>query len=355
LIFNGGNYCNEGDAMKLATLKTGGRDGTLVVVSRDLVTCQAVPKIARTLQCALDDWDHAAPRLRQVYEQLNAGIAPGAESFIEQECHSPLPRAYQWADGSAYINHVELVRKARGADLPASFYTDPLMYQGGSDSFVGPCDPICVLSEEWGVDLEAEVAVVTGDVPMGASVEQAAGAIRLVMLVNDVSLRNLIPGELAKGFGFYQSKPASAFSPVAVTPDELGHAWRDAKLHLPLLVTLNDKPFGKPNAGEDMTFSFAQLVAHAAKTRELEAGSIIGSGTVSNKQGSLHGSSIDNGGVGYCCLAELRMYETIEQGAPHTPFLRYGDTVRIEMFDQQGSSIFGAIDQEVAHYHGGPA
>ncbi len=338
--------------MKLATLKSGGRDGTLVVVSRDLVTCQAVPRIARTLQQALDDWDHVAPKLRQVYEQLNAGTAAGAESFIEEECASPLPRAYQWADGSAYINHVELVRKARGAQVPPSFYTDPLMYQGGSDSFVGPCDPIAVLSEECGVDLEAEVAVVTGDVPMGATVEQAARAIRLVMLVNDVSLRNLIPKELEKGFGFFQSKPASAFSPVAVTPDELGDAWRDSKLHLPLLVTLNDQPFGRPNAGDDMTFSFAQLVAHAAKTRELAAGSIIGSGTVSNKQGSLHGSSIANGGVGYCCLAELRMYETIEQGAPATPFLRFGDTVRIEMLDADGASVFGAIDQEVAHYHG---
>lgn len=338
--------------MKLATLKTGGRDGTLVVVSRDLVTCQAVPKIARTLQQALDDWDHVAPRLAQVYDQLNDGKATAAESFIEEECASPLPRAYQWADGSAYINHVELVRKARGAQVPPSFYTDPLMYQGGSDSFVGPCDPIAVLSEEWGVDLEAEVAVVTGDVPMGATVEQAAQAIRLVMLVNDVSLRNLIPKELEKGFGFFQSKPASAFSPVAVTPDELGDAWRDSKLHLPLLVTLNDQPFGRPNAGDDMTFSFAQLIAHAAKTRELCAGSIIGSGTVSNKQGSLHGSSIANGGVGYCCLAEVRMYETIEQGAPATPFLRFGDTVRIEMLDADGASLFGAIDQEVAHYHG---
>ncbi|MDB5792314.1 MAG: 2-keto-4-pentenoate hydratase [Massilia sp.] len=338
--------------MKLASLKTGGRDGTLVVVSRDLVTCQAVPKIAHTLQCALDDWDNVAPRLEAIYDRLNAGTADKAESFIEMECHSPLPRAFQWADGSAYINHVELVRKARGAEVPASFYADPLMYQGGSDRFIGPCDPIAVMSEDWGVDLEAEVAVVAGDVPMGASVEQAAKAIRLVMLVNDVSLRNLIPNELAKGFGFFQSKPASAFSPVAVTPDELGEAWSDSKLHLPLLVTLNDEPFGKPNAGEDMTFSFAQLIAHAATTRELAAGSIIGSGTVSNKQGSLHGSSIANGGVGYCCLAEVRMYETIEHGAPKTPFLRFGDSVRIEMLDADGASIFGAIDQEVAHYHG---
>jgi len=338
--------------MKLATLKTGGRDGTLVVVSRDLVTCQAVPDIARTLQAALDDWDRAAPQLQAVYEQLNDGTADQADSFIEMECHSPLPRAYQWADGSAYINHVELVRKARNADVPASFYTDPLMYQGGGDAFIGPCDPIAALSEDWGIDLEAEVAVVTGDVAMGASIEQAAQSIRLVMLVNDVSLRNLIPGELAKGFGFYQSKPASAFSPVAVTPDELGEAWADSKLHLPLRVTLNDQLFGKPNAGEDMTFSFAQLIAHAAKTRELGAGSIIGSGTVSNKQGNLHGSSIANGGVGYCCLAEVRMYETIEHGAPKTPFLRFGDSVRIEMLDVTGASIFGAIDHEVAHYHG---
>ncbi|RYF00119.1 MAG: 2-keto-4-pentenoate hydratase, partial [Oxalobacteraceae bacterium] len=230
--------------MKLATLKTGGRDGTLVVVSRDLVTCQAVPDIAPTLQAALDDWEGAAPKLRAVYEVLNAGTAPDAASFIEQECASPLPRAFQWADGSAYINHVELVRKARGATVPPSFYTDPLMYQGGSDSFAGPCDPIAVLSEDWGVDLEAEVAVVTGDVPMGAALEQAAAAVRLVMLVNDVSLRNLIPQELEKGFGFFQSKPASAFSPVAVTPDELGNAWHDSKLRLPLQVTLNGEPFG---------------------------------------------------------------------------------------------------------------
>lgn len=336
--------------MKLATLKFGGRDGTLVVVSRDLATCQAVPGIARTMQAALDDWDTVAPRLRQVYQQLNDGQAAGAEPFDEQACHSPLPRAYQWADGSAYINHVELVRKARNAEVPASFYTDPLMYQGGGDSFVGPRDPIAALSEDWGIDLEAEVAVVTGDVPMGASVEQAAGAIRLVMLVNDVSLRNLIPNELAKGFGFYQSKPASAFSPVAVTPDELGEAWRDNKLHLPLLVTLNGAVFGRPNAGEDMTFSFAQLVAHAAATRELCAGSIIGSGTVSNKQGGLYGSSVENGGVGYCCLAEVRMYETIEQGKPRTPYLAFGDTVRIEMLGAGGASIFGAIDQKVARY-----
>ena len=338
--------------MKLATLKSNSRDGDLVVVSRDLVTCQRVPKIAPTLQAALDRWEQVAPRLRKVFAELNDGAAATAEPFVESLCHSPLPRAYQWADGSAYINHVELVRKARHADVPASFYTDPLMYQGGSDAFVGPWDPIYALDAAWGIDLEAEVAVITGDVPMGADGATAAAAIRLVMLVNDVSLRNLIPGELAKGFGFFQSKAASAFSPVAVTPDELGAAWRDSKLCLPLYVTLNELPFGKPNAGEDMTFNFAQLIAHAAKTRELAAGTIIGSGTVSNKQGNLHGSSIENGGVGYCCLAEVRMYETIEHGAPRTAYLKFGDSVRIEMFDPDGASIFGAIEQSVAPYPG---
>jgi fumarylacetoacetate (FAA) hydrolase len=336
--------------MKLATLRDGSRDGRLVVVSRDLKHYVHVPKISVTLQHALDNWDLVEPRLREVYAALNAGDAPSAQPFDETLCHSPLPRAYQWADGSAYINHVELVRKARNAEVPASFYTDPLMYQGGSDSFIGPRDPIYAMSEDWGIDLEAEVAVITGDVRMGASVADAAQAIRLVMLVNDVSLRNLIPNELAKGFGFFQSKAASAFSPVAVTPDELGAHWADTKLHLPLLVDLNQQPFGKPNAGEDMTFNFAQLVAHAAHTRELVAGTIIGSGTVSNKQGSLHGSSIANGGVGYCCLAEVRMYETIESGKPQTSFLKFGDSVRIEMEDEQGASIFGAIEQTVVHY-----
>ena len=336
--------------MKLATLKDGSRDGRLVVVSRDLSRYQHVPKISATLQHALDNWELVSPRLEQVYATLNSGEAVDAKPFDQQYCHSPLPRAYQWADGSAYINHVELVRKARNAEVPTSFYTDPLMYQGGSDNFIGPRDPIYALSEEWGIDLEAEVAVVTGDVRMGASVGECAQAIRLVMLVNDVSLRNLIPNELAKGFGFFQSKAASAFSPVAVTPDELGAHWADTKLHLPLLVDLNQQPFGKPNAGEDMTFNFAQLVAHAAATRELAAGTIIGSGTVSNKQGGLHGSSIANGGVGYCCLAEVRMYETIEGGKPQTGFLKFGDSVRIEMRDGQGASIFGAIEQTVAHY-----
>ena len=338
--------------MKLATLKNGSRDGALVLVSRDLRQYQPVAAIAATLQAALDDWDAIAPQLEAAYAVLNAGQSPDAQPFDAALCHSPLPRAYQWADGSAYINHVELVRKARNAEVPASFYTDPLMYQGGSDSFIGPRDPIFALSEEWGIDLEAEVAVITGDVAMGATVADAAQAIRLVMLVNDVSLRNLIPGELAKGFGFFQSKAASAFSPVAVTPDELGEDWADSKLHLPLLVELNGQPFGKPNAGEDMTFNFAQLVAHAAKTRELAAGTILGSGTVSNKQGNLFGSSIGNGGVGYCCLAEVRMYETIEHGAPKTGFLKFGDTVKIEMRDGAGASIFGSIEQAVAPYAG---
>lgn len=338
--------------MKLATLKRGGRDGTLVVVSRDLTRCQTVGDIAQTLQQALDDWELVAPQLQRAYAALESGSgngAPGRETlpFDARECHSPLPRAYQWADGSAYVNHVELVRRARGSEMPRQFWTEPLMYQGGSDSFAGPRDPIRAISVDWGIDLEAEVAVVTGDVPMGADAQRCADAIRLLMLVNDVSLRNLIPAELAKGFGFFQSKPASAFSPVAVTPDELGPAWRDGKVHLPLVVHLNGEPFGRPDAGTDMVFDFRRLVAHAAATRELEAGSIIGSGTVSNKQGGLHGSSIRNGGVGYCCLAELRMYETIETGAAQTPYLQFGDTVRIEMLDAAGRSIFGAIEQRV--------
>jgi fumarylacetoacetate (FAA) hydrolase len=336
--------------MKLASINNGSRDGQLVLVSRDLQHCCAATGIAPTLQAALDDWAALSPRLAARYAELNAGTCAGVQPFDQAACHSPLPRAYQWADGSAYINHVELVRRSRNAEVPASFYTDPLMYQGGSDSFIGPRDPIYALDEAWGIDLEAEVAVVTGDVPMGATVAAATQAIRLVMLVNDVSLRNLIPGELAKGFGFFQSKAASAFSPVAVTPDELADAWRDSKLHLPLVVHLNGQPFGRPNAGADMTFDFAQLVAHAAKTRELCAGTIIGSGTVSNKQGGLHGSSIGNGGVGYCCIAEVRMYETIELGAPATSFMRFGDTVRIDMLDAAGASIFGAIEQTVQRY-----
>lgn len=338
--------------MKLASLKRDGRDGRLVVVSRDLSRCVSVPEIAPTLQAALDDWDACAPALRAAYDRLNSGQDGAARPFDPAQCHSPLPRAYQWADGSAYLNHVELVRRARNSQVPESFFTDPLMYQGGSDAFIGPRDPIVADTEDWGIDLEAEVAVITGDVPMGTGPAQAADAIRLLMLVNDVSLRGLIPGELAKGFGFFQSKPASAFSPVAVTPDELGPAWRDGKLHLPLRVELNGEPFGCPDAGQDMTFNFLQLIAHAARTRRLGAGTIIGSGTVSNKQGGLHGSSIRNGGVGYCCIAEVRMYETIESGAPLTPFLQFGDRVRIHMTDARGQDIFGAIDQTVVRREG---
>jgi fumarylacetoacetate (FAA) hydrolase len=338
--------------MKLATLKKGGRDGTLVVVNRALTHCRAVLAIARSLQAALDDWEVCEPQLRQVYEALNSGAFTNPDVFEQSACHSPLPRAYQWADGSAYVNHVELVRRARGAELPPSFWTDPLMYQGGSDSFVGPREPVRTLSVDWGIDLEAEVAVITGDVKMGCGVSDAAKSVRLLMLVNDVSLRNLIPNELAKGFGFFQSKPASAFSPVAVTPDELGGNWMDSRVHRPLTVHLNDALFGQPDAGTDMVFNFAQLIAHAAKTRELCAGSVIGSGTVSNKQGGLQGSSIANGGVGYCCIAEVRMYETIETGQPQTPYLQYGDKVRIEMLDAQGASIFGAIEQTVQAYSG---
>jgi fumarylacetoacetate (FAA) hydrolase len=312
-----------------------------------------VPEIAPTLQAALDGWEAAEPALRRAALDLEAGRGPGARAFDPAACHAPLPRAYQWADGSAYLNHVELVRRARGAELPPELRTDPLMYQGGSDSFIGPCDPILATSEDLGIDLEGEVAVITGDVPMGATPEECARQIRLVMLVNDVSLRNLVPGELAKGFGFFQSKPATSFSPVAATPDELGEAWREGKVHLPLRVHVNGALFGCPDAGVDMAFSFPRLVAHVARTRELEAGSIVGSGTVSNRQGGLHGSSVANGGVGYCCLAELRTYETLEEGKPRTPFLRFGDRVRIEMLDAAGRSVFGAIDQAVAPHRRG--
>jgi len=325
--------------MKLASLRHG-RDGQLVVVSRDLSRCVAVPHIAPTLQRAMDEWAHLAPRLMRVYEILNDGDADGAKPFNSRDCASPLPRAYQWADGSAYVTHVELVRKARGAEMPPSFWTDPLMYQGGSDSFIGPCDPISAGDEAWGIDFEAEVAVITDDVPPGVGASGAEHHIKLLMLVNDVSLRNLIPSELAKNFGFFQSKPASAFSPVAVTPDELGEAWSGGKVHLPLTVDFNGVRFGSPNAGEDMTFSFPQLIAHAAKTRMLGAGTIVGSGTVANKDHS-HGS---------CCIAERRTLEQLEHGAPRTPFMKFGDRVRIEMFDSEGRSIFGAIDQDVIRY-----
>lgn len=337
--------------MKLASLKAGGRDGTLVVVSRDLSRCRPVPEVAPTLQTALDRWAEAAPRLEEAYRALNADPAAG-QPFDQAAAASPLPRAYQWADGSAYVNHVELVRKARGAEMPPSFWTDPLMYQGASDGFLAPTDPIPAASEEWGIDFEAEIAVITDDVPMGAGAEQAKGHIKLLMLVNDVSLRNLIPAELAKGFGFFQSKPASSFSPVAVTPDELGDSWDGGRVHLPLVSHLNGALFGKPNAGIDMTFDFPTLVAHVAKTRSLVAGSIVGSGTVSNKLDGGPGKPVDQGGVGYSCLAELRTIETIDSGKPKTPFLRFGDRVRIELFDAAGVSVFGAIDQQVVKYEG---
>ncbi|WP_029009218.1 fumarylacetoacetate hydrolase family protein [Azospirillum halopraeferens] len=338
--------------MKLATLKEGGRDGTLVVVSRDLARAVRVPDVAPTLQAALDDWAAAEPKLRAAAERLERGAADGAFAFDPRACAAPLPRAYQWCDGSAYVNHVELVRKARGAEMPPSFWTDPLMYQGGSDRFIGPCDPVEAISEAHGIDLEAEVAVITDDVPMAVTPEAAAGHIKLLMLVNDVSLRGLIPAELAKGFGFFHSKPASSFSPVAVTPDELGGAWRDGKVHRPLLSFINGEPFGRPDAGVDMTFDFPRLVAHAAATRHLGAGTIVGSGTVSNKLDGGPGKPIGEGGVGYSCLAEVRTVETILHGQPRTGFLRFGDRVRIEMPDESGASIFGAIDQEIVRYGG---
>ena len=320
--------------MKLASYRDGGRDGRLMVVSRDLSRATAVGSVAPTLQAALDDWDRIAPKLEFVYGELNRG---GGETFDEARCLAPLPRAYQWLDGSAYLNHVELVRRARGAEMPPSFYTDPLMYQGGSDAFLAPRAPLVLRDVEWGLDFEAEVAVICGDVPAGASPDTCAAAIRLLVLVNDVSLRNLIPVELAKGFGFMQSKPSSSLSPVVVTPDELGTAWQGGKVHLPLLVDYNGKNCGHPDAGTDMQFSFPQLLAHAAKTRPLSAGTLMGGGTVSNRDRS----------VGYCCLAEIRMIETLEQGAPQTGFMRVGDTVRIEMCDTSGRSIFGAIEQRV--------
>ncbi|WP_037083394.1 fumarylacetoacetate hydrolase family protein [Neorhizobium vignae] len=335
--------------MKLATLKDSTRDGRLVVVSKDLTECSEVGHIARTLQAALDDWAYVGPRLERVAEGIETGSQPTIR-FHEHDAASPLPRAYQWADGSAYLNHVELVRRARNADMPESFWTDPLMYQGGSDSFLGPRDPIPLGDEAWGADMEGEIAVIVGDVPMGATVDEAREAIRLVLLVNDVSLRGLIPSELAKGFGFFQSKPSSAFSPVAVSPDELGSVWDGGKLSRPLKVDLNGKPFGRANAGIDMTFDFPQLIAHAAKTRPLVAGTIIGSGTVSNKLDGGPGKPVADGGAGYSCIAEIRTIETINLGVPKTPFLHFGDTVRIEMKDDKGHSIFGAIEQTVTKY-----
>jgi fumarylacetoacetate (FAA) hydrolase len=323
--------------MKLASLKAPGRDGRLVVVSRDLARCAEAGAVAPTLQAALDDWVTCAPRLAALAEALEQRMLTGARDFDPADCAAPLPRAYQWADGSSYVHHVELVRKARGAELPDSFWHDPLLYQGGSDTLLGPSDSIVVAEEAWGIDFEAEVAVITDDVPMGVSAAEAVRHIQLVTLVNDVSLRNLVPAELAKGFGFFQSKPSSAFAPVAVTPDELGTAWDGGKLALPLLSFLNGEPFGHPDAGVDMVFDFPRLIAHAALTRRLGAGTIIGAGTVSNRDRT----------VGSSCIAERRMLETLEQGAASTPFLRFGDRVRIEMLDAAGRSIFGAIDQTV--------
>jgi len=326
--------------MKLATLKNNTRDGKLVVVNHDLTQAILVPDIAPTLQYALDHWKQCQPQLERTYHLLNSGDCKDTLDFIKQPLASPLPRAYQWADGSAYVNHVELVRKARGADLPADFWIDPLMYQGGSDTFLGPYDDIPLGDAEWGLDFEAEIAIITQDVPQGASHQQASDAICLFMLVNDISLRNLIPHELSKGFGFFQSKPSSAFSPVAVTPDELGTAWDGKKIHLPLSTYLNEALFGQPDAGIDMTFDFITLIRHAAKTRALSAGTIIGSGTVSNYDRS-KGSS---------CIAEKRMLETIAQGKPSTPYLRVDDRVHIEMLNESNESIFGAIKQKVVIY-----
>jgi fumarylacetoacetate (FAA) hydrolase len=323
--------------MKLATLKDGSRDGQLAVVARDLKTAHIADGIAPTLQAALDDWAFIAPQLDLLYAELNACRARRAFDFDPARCMAPLPRAFQWVDGSAYLNHVELVRKARGADMPPSFHEDPLIYQGGSDDFLGPLDDIVLAHEEWGIDFESEVAVITGDVPMGATPDQAHGQIRLLTLANDVSLRNLISPEVAKGFGFLQSKPATAFSPVAVTPDELGDAWRGGKVHLPLRSTWNGRPVGQPDAGLDMAFNFPQLIAHLCKTRNARAGSIVGSGTVSNRDASR----------GYSCIAEQRCLETIEHGEPVTGFMRFGDTIRIEMLDEGGKSVFGAIEQTV--------
>jgi fumarylacetoacetate (FAA) hydrolase len=323
--------------VKLATIHDGTRDGRLAVVSRDLTTAVYADGIARTMQQALDDWPAASPKLAALAAQLEAGTAGDAFAFDPAAALAPLPRSHHWVDGSAYVNHVELVRKARGAEMPASFWTDPLVYQGGSDDFLGPTEDAPFVNEDWGIDLEGEVAIVTDDVAMSTDARAARAHIKLLMLVNDWSLRNLIPGELAKGFGFYQSKPATAFSPVAVTPDELGEAWDGGKVHLPLVVHLNGKLLGRPNAGVDMTFDFGQLIAHVTKTRRLGAGAIVGSGTISNYDRSL----------GSCCLAELRMLETVAEGKPSTPFMSFGDRVRIEMLDSRGESIFGAIDQRV--------
>ena len=332
--------------MKLATYRDGSRDGQLVVVSRDLQSAHYATGIAGRLQQALDDWNYLAPQLQDLYEALNAGKARHAFPFDAQQCLAPLPRAYQWADGSAYINHVELVRAARNAEVPKSYYEDPLMYQGGSDDFLGPMEDARFASEEWGIDFEAEITVVTGDVPMGAPPEQALDGVRLLMLANDWSLRNLIPAELAKGFGFFQSKPATAFSPVAVTPDELGDAWQGGRLNLVLQSAWNGRKVGMCEAGPDMTFHFGQLIAHICKTRNVRAGSIVGSGTVSNR-GVEGASGKMEWPKGYSCIAEKRAIETIQDGKPTTAFMRFGDTIRIEMKAKDGASVFGAIEQKV--------
>ena len=331
--------------MKLATYKDGSRDGQLLVVSRDLTTAHYATGIAQRLQQALDDWNFISPQLQDLYDALNAGRARHPFPFDAAQCMAPLPRAYQWADGSAYLNHVELVRAARGAEVPESYFTDPLMYQGGSDDFLGARDDIRVADEAFGVDFEAELAVVTGDVPMAATPEQGLDAIRLLMLVNDVSLRNLIPDELAKGFGFFQGKPSTAFGPVAVTPDELGDAWQEGRVHLTLQISWNGRKVGLVDAGPDMRFHFGQLIAHAAKTRRLRAGSIVGSGTVSNP-----GTEKDarrDWPKGYACIAEKRAMETIQDGAPQTGYMKFGDSVRIEVKGKDGESVFGTIDQKV--------
>ena len=335
--------------MKLATYKDGSRDGQLVVVSRDLQTAHYATHIANRLQQVLDDWNYLSPQLQDLSDALNSNKARHAFPFDSAQCMAPLPRAYQWADGSAYLNHVELVRKARGAEVPESFYSDPLMYQGGSDDFLGPCDPIVAVNEAMGIDFEAEVAVITDDLPLGCNAERALDGIRLVMLANDVSLRNLIPAELAKGFGFVQSKPATAFSPVAVTPDELGEAWIKGRVHLPLQSTWNGRKVGMCDAGPDMTFHFGQLIAHLCKTRNVRAGSVVGSGTVSNigvTKGTGDKARTD-WPKGYSCIAEKRAMETIQDGAATTEFMRFGDTIRLEMKGRDGTSVFGAIEQEV--------
>ena len=336
--------------MKLATLKDGTRDGQLVVVSRDLAGYLPANQAAATMREALDSWEIVAPKLEVIAGKLEDNPRFGSQ-FDPTQCMAPLPRASQWADGSAYVNHVELVRKARGAELPASFWEDPLMYMGAPDAMLGPHDDIEASSEDWGIDMEAEVAVIVDDLPQGVTPQEAATKIRLIMILNDVSYRSLIPGELAKGFGFFQSKGPTAFSPVAVTPDELGDAWRDNMVHRQMLVDYNGAPFGRADADVDMTFDFAKLVSHAARTRDVQAGAIIGSGTISNKDADgTPGKPVADGGKGYSCIAEIRMIETIRDGAPATPFMKFGDTVRMDMKDDDGNSIFGVIDQKVVKY-----